>query len=417
VFGIPSANERVPSTERKLLVKTILWLGGTTSEAAREQLRTRGYHVTTGTYSTERPDVLLVEQGPQEAGAVSRLERVSHHRRSLVFASSQELRREALRRGAYYVASAVPPAAELALLVERALQIPETPPETPPLTRQIMVGESPPMLALRRVMQRLLASPQTAVLVKGEPGTGKRTFARALHIESRRAGEFLELVEPKNLEAIRGDARTTPPATVYLGDLSRISAPLQGRLQRLIENRSSYAVAPPRFIATVSGDVEGAIRSGNLRPSLLYRFSVTLEMPPLRDRLEDIPLLTYNLVARCARQHGLRTPKVDPEVLRALRERSWPGNVRELGNALESAVLQTKTGTIEVGHLPAYEPQAIQFRLPPSGLDLEELEREVLTQALRLARGNRTRAASLLGLTRDQVRYRLSKLEDSPKVA
>jgi DNA-binding NtrC family response regulator len=399
-------------------VKTILWLGNSAaSEAARQHLRALGFEITTSPQRGDVSDVLLVEQTPLDGSTAFHLERISHHRRALVFASSPELRREALRRGAYYVGSALPPADELAVLVQRALLVPPTAPQPPDLTRRIMVGESQAMLDLRRVMQRLLASPQTAVLVMGEPGSGKRTFARALHVESRSAGEMLELVEPKNLEAIRADSRGALPATVYLGDLARISAPLQGRLQRLIENRSAYATSPPRFIATVTGDVDSAIRSGNLRPALLYRFSVTLQIPALRERLDDIPLLAQHLVARCAQKHGTKTPKLSLEVLRALRERSWPGNVRELSNALESAVLQARGGIVELSHLPAREPSGIQFRLPPTGLDLEELEREVLSQALRLARGNRTRAASLLGLTRDQVRYRLSKLEDSSREA
>ncbi|HKY37786.1 MAG TPA: helix-turn-helix domain-containing protein [Polyangiaceae bacterium] len=399
-------------------MKTILWLGnGAASEVSRERLRALGFEITTGAQRGDRSDVLVMDQTHMQGSTTFHLERISHHRRALVFASSQELRREALRCGAYYVADAVPPADELAVLVQRALLAPRAIQQSPVLTRQIMVGESQAVIDLRRVMQRLLASPQTAVLVKGEPGSGKRTFARALHVESRRAGKFLELIEPKSLDAIRDGGGSALPATVYLGDLARISAPMQGRLQRLIENRTAYATSPPRFVATVLGDVESAIRTGNLRPSLLYRFSVTLDIPPLRERLEDIPLLANNLVARHARKHGLRRPRLSPEALRALRERSWPGNVRELGNALESAVLHAKSGTLEVTDLPAYEPSGIQFRLPPSGLDLEELEREVLSQALRLARGNRTRAASLLGLTRDQVRYRLSKLEDSPKVA
>jgi DNA-binding NtrC family response regulator len=399
-------------------VKTILWLGNSVaSESAREHLRALGFEIRTSPQRGDVSDVLLVEQTLLDGSTAFHLERISHHRRSLVFASSPELRHEALRRGSYYVAGALPPAEELAILVQRALLVPQTASQPPDLTRRIMVGESQAMLDLRRVMQRLLASPQTAVLLKGEPGSGKRTFARALHVESRNAGELLELIEPKNLEAIRADGRGTLPATVYLGDLARISAPLQGRLQRLIENRSAYAVSPPRFIATVTGDVESAIRSGNLRPALLYRFSVTLQIPALRERLDDIPLLAQHLVARSAQQHGLKTPKLSPDVLRVLRERSWPGNVRELGNVLESAVLQARSGTLELSHLPVREPSGIQFRLPPTGLDLEELEREVLSQALRLARGNRTRAASLLGLTRDQVRYRLSKLEESAREA
>lgn len=400
-------------------MKTIVWLGSNVeSETARQHLCNVGYCVALEAAAGGEADVLVLEDSGREGGAsFRRLEQVAQHKRALVFGRSQELRREALRRGAYYVADSLPGPDELELVVNRALLVPDEQAPAPVLTQQVMVGESSVMHNLRRVMQRLLASPHTAVLVKGEPGSGKRTFARALHIESGRSGELLEVLEPKNLEAIRGDTHKRAPATVYLGDLTRISAPLQGRLQRLLEARTAPGELPPRFVATVSGDVEGALRSGNLRPSLLYRFSVTLEVPPLRDRVDDIPLLASHLLARVARQHGLKPPKLTAEVSRALVERSWPGNVRELRNALESAVLQTKGGVLELSHLPPCEPQGIQFRLPASGVDLGQLEREVLSQALRLARGNRTRAASLLGLTRDQVRYRLAKLEESAKVA
>lgn len=279
-----------------------------------------------------------------------------------------------------------------------------------------MVGHSAAMLHLRTVMNKLLASPQTSLLLKGEPGAGKRTFARALHAASRSPGALLEMSEPKQLDMLRRETTGRGPTNVYLGDLTRISAPLQSKLQRLLEARPS-SEAPVRFIAAVTGDIDTALRGGDLRPALLNRFSVTLHIPPLRDRLDDLPLLSQHLAAEIAREHGIETPPLSPEVLRALGQLNWPGNVTELRNALQTGILQAQDQPLRPEHLPSRGPTTVKFRMPASGLDLRALEREVLTQALRLARGNRTRAASLLGLTRDQVRYRLSKLEDDYEVA
>jgi DNA-binding NtrC family response regulator len=354
-------------------------MGTQPHEAVRLRLASSGYLVTSEVGATEPPDIVIVEEAPGGVGVK-------------VFAPSVELR----------------------TTFERALQgaAPGASARSAPV--ELMVGQSPAVLHLRNVMQKLLASPQTSVLLKGEPGSGKRTFARALHAAGGHAAELVELNEPKQLETLRREARR--PTSVYLGDLTRISAPLQSKLQRLLEARPS-SEAPMRFIAAVTGDLDSALRGGDLRPALLNRFSVTLNIPPLRERLEDIPVLSQHLAADIARERGLEPPRLSPEVLRVLGQLTWPGNITELRNALETGILQAHDQPLRPEHLPSREPDAVKFRLPASGLDLRALEREVLTQALRLARGNRTRAASLLGLTRDQVRYRLSKLDEGTKVA
>lgn len=363
-------------------MKKVLWMGTEPHEAVRLRLASSGYHVTCQVDTAECPDIVVVGDSPGGASVK-------------VFAPSLELR----------------------TMFERALR-PSSPDTSERSTAgEIMVGSSAAMLHLRSVMQKLLASPHTSLLLKGEPGSGKRTFARALHVAGGRVGELVELNDPKQLEMLRRETAARGPTTVYLGDLTRISAPVQSKLQRLLEARPP-SETPTRFIAAVTGDVESALRGGDLRPALLNRFSVTLNIAPLRERLDDIDVLSQHLAADIAREHGLEPPQLSPEVLRVLGQRTWPGNVTELRNALETGILQAHDQPLRPEHLPSREPSAVKFRLPASGLDLRALEREVLTQALRLARGNRTRAASLLGLTRDQVRYRLSKLEeDDYKVA
>jgi DNA-binding NtrC family response regulator len=362
-------------------LKKVLWMGRQPHETVRLRLASSGYHVTGEGGSRETPDVVVVADAP-EAGGMK------------VFAPSLELR----------------------TMFERALQPTTSNAAEPSAASELMVGHSAAMLHLRSVMKKLLASPQTSLLLKGEPGSGKRTFARALHAASGSPGALLEMNEPKQLDVLRRETTGRGPTNVYLGDLTRISAPLQSKLQRLLEARPS-SETPIRFIAAVTGEIDTALRGGDLRPALLNRFSVTLHIPPLRDRLDDIPALSQHLAAEIAREHGIEAPPLSPEVLRVLGQLTWPGNVTELRNALQTGILQAQDQPLRPEHLPSREPTTVKFRMPASGLDLRALEREVLTQALRLARGNRTRAASLLGLTRDQVRYRLSKLDDDYEVA
>src|SRR5690606_6382745 len=146
------------------------------------------------------------------------------------------------------------------------------------------------------VMFKLVATPGTSVLLKGEHGSGKRTFARALHAAGGHPGELLELNDPKQLEALRRDPTRTTACTIYLGDLSRLSAPLQSKLQRLLEARPGPGEAPIRFVAAAPVDFAAAQRRGELRPGLLYRFAVTLDIPRLRERPEDVAALAPHLL-------------------------------------------------------------------------------------------------------------------------
>jgi two-component system response regulator AtoC len=379
-----------------------------------------GYQTAIDELQVGRADVVVIDQPPRLSPsffAWRKIEALCGQKPVLLFSDVLEQRAEARRWGAYYVGGAARQSRDISLLVERAKITRQS--TAPVLSRQLMVGEGVAMLALRRALQQLAISPGLDVLLKGEPGSGKRTFARALHLETRLGGDFIEPQDARTLEAALAGSR---PATVYLGDLASLSSPAQTKLGRalMLRRRSGN---PVRFIAAQGHTAGPASRIGYLRPSLLHCFGVTLDIPALRERLDDMPLLAGYLLSRLSREQHLPTPRLAVGALKALKAQPWPGNVRQLENALRRALLLTKTGLVEASVLPVLEPaSSVQYRLPPEGVDLQELEREVLAQALRLAGGNRTRAAALLGLTRDQVRYRLAKFdmlesEQEPEVA
>jgi two-component system NtrC family response regulator len=154
------------------------------------------------------------------------------------------------------------------------------------------------------------------------------------------------------------------------------------------------------------------VRNGLVRPELAYRLAVvTLRVPPLRERREDIPRLAQHFLGLFMADPSRAACALGESAMRQLCEHPWPGNVRELRNVLESAALLSDAGcldsNIRLRHCDT--ESAFAYRLPSQGIDLRQLEREVLVQALRLTGGNQTRAALLLGLTRDQIRYRMSK--------
>jgi DNA-binding NtrC family response regulator len=139
---------------------------------------------------------------------------------------------------------------------------------------------------------------------------------------------------------------------------------------------------------------------------------VTIALPPLRERKDDIPTLVRHYLGKFSARFGKRVSKVSGGALALLQEHYWPGNVRELCNTLERATLLASGDVLETSHIsfsPGSKPPPGRFRLPPQGIDFRELEREVVAQALELAKGNQTRAASLLRMTRDQIRYRMAK--------
>jgi DNA-binding NtrC family response regulator len=302
------------------------------------------------------------------------------------------------------------------------------------------IGE---VIALARKVAR---SETTTALIQGESGTGKDLLAKAIHYESARAEEpFMEiactampetLMESELFGHERGaftDAKSQKKGlfeaahggTIFLDEIGDMSGGLQAKLLRVLEERSFRRVGGTkditvdvRVIAASNRDLRQAVASGVFRKDLYYRLQVvTITIPPLRDRREDILLLARHFLGHFSREFKKRLPHLAPEAERLLVRYEWPGNVRELRNVIERAMILEDTGDLLPGHLPpeigwltasAILP-APTFQLPETGVVLEEVEREFVRQALEQTQGNQTRAARLLSLTRDELRYRAKK--------
>ena len=279
-----------------------------------------------------------------------------------------------------------------------------------------LVGETTAMRDLRATVRRLSRRPRTHVLVGGEPGTGKHAFAHVLHRTTRPLREFV-IATPERLPALL-DVRFAELAlrggTLYLPNVAGIPKHEQRRVVAWLAEHEGSGAPPVRLVvgATLgAGHVPlDCVRPDLLLPELALRIPVTIELLPLRKRTDDVTLLVRHFLRAWSQASKLAEPEITPAAIEALAVHSWPGNLRELANVLECAAV-TAAGTIDAPQLPALGPREsrIDYELPRDGIDFCEFERAVLSQALRRAGGNQTRAASLLGLTRDQIRYRMGK--------
>jgi DNA-binding NtrC family response regulator len=299
--------------------------------------------------------------------------------------------------------------------------------------------------AMRRVLEMVAAVADTDanVLLVGESGTGKELVANALHQRSRRReGPWVkincaalpkDLIESELFGHTRGSftGATTDKAglleeahrgSLLLDEITEMPVELQAKLLRVLEERvvrrvgSARAVAVDfRLISSTNRPPEVAVREGRLRQDLYFRINtVTIAVPPLRERPDDIPLLVRAFLERYARRHARPVEGIDPEAYRRLLTYPWPGNVRELQHALEHAVLVTRGSRITLDDLPeplrrvSATPPAIAPADVPRG-SLEEIERASILKALETTRWNKQAAAALLGLRRPTLYSKMRK--------
>jgi len=302
-----------------------------------------------------------------------------------------------------------------------------------------IVGTSGPMQALFKTMDRL-KDVDTTALVVGESGTGKELVARALHFQGKRAKAPFVAVNcgaiPKDLvesqlfghekgsftgadRLHRGHFEQAHGGTLFLDEVGEIPPSAQVTLLRALTEKRVTRVggeAPididVRVVAASNRDLEAAVAEGEFRKDLYYRLAVVpMRLPPLRERKGDIVPLAESF----ARRFGGDGVKFSREAVSALTSYDWPGNVRELENAVERAlVLGGDAKTIDVADLPPAvrepaSPPVVAAAFPPEGVNLEAIERAWIANALRHTGGNRTRAAKLLGITRQALLYRIEK--------
>ena len=355
---------------------------------------------------------------------------------------------EAMKLGAYHYVNKPFNLDEVTMLVEKAL-------ETSQLRREVkalrssqsreysfesIIGSSPAMQRIKALLARVAASPASTVLLTGETGTGKDLAAKAVHYNSDRAARAFvnitcsalpeQLLESELFGHERGaftDARqqkrglfeTADGGTVFLDEIGEMTAPLQAKLLRFLEEKTFKRVGgladirvDVRVVAATNRDLEEEVKAGKFREDLFYRLQVMpIPLPPLRERRGDVPLLARYYIDRFNREFKKRVKGLSPAATTVLEQYQWPGNVRELRNAIERAMLLIDRDRLEPEDFTTLtrSVEPAQFRLPPEGVNLEEVERQLLTQALERAGGNQSQAAQLLGINRDQVRYRVEK--------
>ena len=309
-----------------------------------------------------------------------------------------------------------------------------------------VIGRAPELLAIFEQTQRLAEAglapgKRPTLLLTGETGTGKGVLARAIH-EHLGGGPFIEanctampeaLVEAELFGHERGsftDAKASRTGlfeaaaggTIFLDEIGHATPDLQAKLLKVLEDKRLRRVGSSRdrpvdvhVIAATNRDLEAAVEAGEFRSDLMHRLRVLhFQVPTLRARPDDILLLARHFIAEIGNLYG-RNMALSPGAEQVLRSYSWPGNVRELRNVVERAVLLEAGDELGdaafagmLGSSGAGDA-AQRFVLPEQGVRLSDLERELIEQALERAEGNRTRAAALLGLSRDTLRYRLEK--------
>jgi transcriptional regulator with GAF, ATPase, and Fis domain len=284
-----------------------------------------------------------------------------------------------------------------------------------------LIGESTPFRRLLKAAQ-VVAATDANMLLQGEEGTGKEIVARAIHrMSPRRDRPFLTvacagLPENQIESELGGGLDRAAGGSLFLDAVGELPPAGQSRLLRVLE-RGHDGSRPPRVIAATSHDLWSAVEAGSFRRDLYYRlYVVPLELPPLRERVQDIPLLLTYFVQSAAEANGLDRPRFAAAAERLLRRYAWPGNVRELKNFCERMVILFAGRDVGPENLPweirrgdMRAEEDLLFKLPSSGINLKDLEVEAIRQALALAGGNKSRAARLLGLTRDTLLYRMQK--------
>ncbi len=323
-----------------------------------------------------------------------------------------------------------------------------------------IVGQSPGMREMFQLARKVAESEVSSVLLQGESGTGKDLVAKAIHYGSRRqdapfiaincAAIPATLIESEMFGYEKGaftDAKgrkeglfeQAEGGTLFLDEIGELELNVQAKLLRVLEEGSFRRVGglkdiplDVRVIAASNRDLKTESEAGRFRLDLYYRLSVIqIDIPALRERGEDIITLAEHYVAHFNQRLRKRVRGFRPDVVEIFRHYDWPGNVRELRNVIERVMILEDGDLITSAYLPrglgkdevetrdkapslTTQSSSSHFSLPAEGITLDEVEMSLVRQALERSGGNQTRAAELLGISRDQLRYRLKKLEDTP---
>lgn len=306
-----------------------------------------------------------------------------------------------------------------------------------------MLGQSAEFENIQRTA-KIMASTDVTVLIQGESGTGKELMAKFIHVQSSRKSSPMVTINcaalPETLAESalfghtkgsftdatcdqQGRIQSAHNGTLFLDEVGELPLNVQAKLLRFLENGECQTIGQTktekvnvRVIAATNRDLFKEVENSNFREDLFYRLNVVpLAIPSLRERGGDIELLINHLSAQVALKHSINVPRYSVKAMELCKRYSWPGNIRELKNFCERMVILLGGKTINAENLPAEITAGQQtkvsnpFSLPEGGVVLEQLEAQLIQQALEKSQGNQSKAARLLGLTRSALLYRLNK--------
>jgi transcriptional regulator with PAS, ATPase and Fis domain len=293
---------------------------------------------------------------------------------------------------------------------------------------------------MREVFQllKLVAAAEATVLLLGETGTGKELVARAIHQNSPRAKAPFIVINcaalPETLleselfghergaftgatQRKEGRFLLAHRGTLFLDEIGELSLPIQAKILRVLQTREFESLGSVRtlkvdvrIIAATNRDLEAMVREGRFRDDLFYRLNVVpVVLPPLRERLEDLPRLAEHFLEKYGAKNRKKIKAMAPEVLQVFRSYPWPGNIRELENVLERGVIVCAGDTLTVADLPPGLRQLghWQFQGEEPEADLPELEKQLISRTLELVAGHRQQAAEILGISMDELNLKI----------
>ena len=433
-----------------------------------QNLKKQGYEVVTaGTgedalrlVREEQPDLVLLDIQLPGISGIDALEKIKEHDDDIIVImvtanSGLENAVKAMRLGAYDYVSKPFNLEELSIVVRKALDSLDLKQEVVRLRTETkkngppnIIGESQHVRSLMDVLDKVAHSEASTVLVQGESGTGKELVAKWIHYSSNRAEKpFIAincaavpatLLESELFGHEKGaftDAKTSKKGlfeladggTVFLDEIGDMEMGMQAKLLRFLEDRSFRRIGggrvftvDVRIISATNKDLHKSIEERTFRNDLYYRLQVIpIMLPSLRERKEDIIPLANHFISLFNRDFNKKIQGIDNLAERLLTEYSWPGNIRELKNVIERAIILGNDDSLLLEHLPleivakTSVPTEVtmtsSFRLPPEGIDIEEVERELIRQALEVTEWNQSKAAKKLNLGIDAFRYRMKK--------
>jgi len=435
-------------------------------------LKRHGYQVDTASTAAQglkalkskSPTLVLLDLRLPDADGLEMLDRIKNELPAvqvIILTAHDSLHNaiESIKRGAFHFISKPYAPEELLSLVEKALEkqfllreAEELREKTEQLEKRLEIAEARPAPIFKsKPMQEIeelihaMAPSDANVLIVGESGVGKEVIANTIHARSRRAGQPVvklncaafpqTMIEGELFGYVKGAftgamhdfpgmIAAANGGTLFLDEISDMPADLQTRFLRVLQEREYRPLgstqtmkADFRAIASTNRPIPQALAENRLRSDLYYRLNTfQIEVPPLRKRKEDIPPLIAQFLKQFSQQLGKPEPDISPDAFQKLLDYSWPGNVRELQNAIEYAVVLARQGLIDVKELPTeiQLPTALQQTelgaLPRSGVQtLDDVERTAILQALAECRGNKKKAAELLGIQRPTLYNKMKR--------